>query len=347
MNRTGISPWILLALLPGSSLLGPLVGCGPKQPEVVVYCALDREFSEPLLDQFTAETGIRVLARYDVESTKTVGLANAIVQEEARPRCDLFWNNEILHTLRLQDRKLLDVYTPPAAAQIPTNFRDPAGYWHGFAARARVLIVNTELVPENARPTSVDDLLDPRWQGKTGLARPLFGTTATHAAVLFATRGEEQARTFFEKFKTNGIIFSGNKHVAQAVSSGQIAFGLTDTDDALIELEAARPVAIIFPDQRDDQPGTLLIPNTLALPRGTPHGAAARKLIDFLLTSKVENALARASSGQIPLLSTTSERSRVVPERTPKWMDVDFHAAAEKWELTARVLSELFGGGQP
>jgi hypothetical protein len=43
--------------------------------EVVVYTALDRQFSEPILSEFTAKTGIEARAVYDTESTKTVGLA--------------------------------------------------------------------------------------------------------------------------------------------------------------------------------------------------------------------------------------------------------------------------------
>ena len=74
-----------------------LAGClRPNPNEVVVYTALDREFSEPIFAEFTKETGIRVLAKYDAESTKTVGLTNAIIAEAARPRCDVFWNNEII-----------------------------------------------------------------------------------------------------------------------------------------------------------------------------------------------------------------------------------------------------------
>ena len=53
-------------------------------------------------DDFEKASGIRVLPKYDVESTKTVGLTAAIIAEAARPRCDVFWNNEILNTLRLE-----------------------------------------------------------------------------------------------------------------------------------------------------------------------------------------------------------------------------------------------------
>src|SRR4051794_16745266 len=78
-----------------------------EPPEVVVYTALDQEFSKPIFATFTEKTGIPVRAKYDAESTKTVGLAETIIQERARPRCDLFWNNEILNTFRLERAGLL------------------------------------------------------------------------------------------------------------------------------------------------------------------------------------------------------------------------------------------------
>src|SRR5687767_5453537 len=125
-----------------------MTGCNSAvQPEVVVYSALDREFAEPVLDDFTKTTGIRVRAKYDDESTKSVGLTNILIQEAGRPRCDVFWNNEILNTLRLDEKQLLAAYPSPVAVAYPQTYRAADGKWHGFAARARVLIVNTNLVP--------------------------------------------------------------------------------------------------------------------------------------------------------------------------------------------------------
>ncbi len=86
-------------------------------------------------------------------------------------------------------------------AHLPNNIRlslSPTdGRWYGFAARARVLIVNTNLLPDlTDRPTSIMDLADPKWKDNCGIAKPLFGTTATHAAVLFAQWGDERAEKF-------------------------------------------------------------------------------------------------------------------------------------------------------
>ncbi|MEM9411326.1 MAG: iron transporter, partial [Planctomycetota bacterium] len=122
-----------------------LVGCVPSSPrEVVVYCALDKEFSQPILDEFQAKTGIKVLPKFDQESNKTVGLAEEILQQSENQRCDVFWNNEILHTLRLKKAGLLVPFSAKESSEYASQFVSRESDWYGFAARARVILVNTE-----------------------------------------------------------------------------------------------------------------------------------------------------------------------------------------------------------
>lgn len=315
--------------------------------EVVAYVALDRQFSEPILSAFTRETGIVVRAVYDAESTKTVGLVNRIVAERDRPRCDVFWNNEIVNTLRLQSEGLLQPCRPAGAEEFPPEFRDPEGHWFGFAARARVLLVNNELVPPDERPTSVRDLAHPRWRGKVGIAKPLFGTTASHVACLFAALGEEPAAALLESWKANDIaVLGGNKSAAEAVGAGRLAFAMTDTDDAIAEIEAGRPVTVIMPDQgggTDDTPlGTLLLPNTLGLIRGGPNAAAGLRLIEYLLRPELEAELARSASAQIPLHPRAGMASRAGDPAGLRIMRVDFAAAAAVFPKAARHVEQHF-----
>jgi iron(III) transport system substrate-binding protein len=320
-----------------------VTGCSEKTPEeVVVYTALDREFSEPIFDDFTKATGIVVLPKYDTESTKTVGLTTEILQERGRPRCDLFWNNEILNTLRLDREGLLRAYAATAAADYPASVQSSTHTWYGFAARARILIVNTNRVAEARWPKSIRDLTDPQWYEQTAIAKPLFGTTATHAACLFAAWGDAPAEEFFQAVKRNARIMAGNKQVAQAVAAGQISFGLTDTDDAIVEVEKGMPVAIVYPDQNEGEIGTLFIPNTLALIKDSPHGKAAEELLNYLLTADVERKLADGPSAQIPLRKGVPASDRVKTPDQVRAMQVDFEAAAAKWDTAAEFLHNEF-----
>jgi len=351
MGRVRWLGWVLVLAISGCGRedLGPAAKATGAKPldEVVVYTALDREFSEPILEAYETRTGTKILAKYDAESTKTVGLTNTIIAEASSPRCDLFWNNEILNTLRLKKRGLLASWTPANLADFPATFRAKDGTWYGFAARARVLIVNTELIPqESDRPSSVYNLIDPRWKGKVGIAKPLFGTTATHATCLFAALGEVKAKAFFSALKANDVkVVSGNKQVAIDVAAGRLAFGLTDTDDAIGEVESGHPVMIVYPDRKPDQLGTLFIPNTLAILKGAPHAAAAEALAVDLLKPDVEVALAKGPSAQIPLNAKVTTALRVETPKTVHAMTVDFEAAAEMWDKVASYLVEQFGAG--
>lgn len=321
--------------------------------EVIVYTSLDREFSEPIFDQFTKETGIRVRASFDSESTKTVQHATNILAEKRRPRCDLFWNNEILNTLRIDREGLLDTYRPKVAKDYPPAYQSANGTWHGFAARARILLVNTELVSTTEIPTSIFDLVDPKWNGRVGVAKPMFGTTASHAVCLFDALGEEKAGEFFRQLAESAQIMSGNKQVAVAVSRGQLAFGLTDTDDAIVEIEKGFPVKIVYPDQDEGQLGTLFLPNTLALLKDSPNNKLARQLVDYLLSPEIEKNLANGPSAQIPLNTKVNMDLRVLgpgqgkTASTAKAMEVDFDLATEKWDKVSSLLEQLFAKVRP
>jgi len=315
--------------------------------EVVVYTALDQEFSEPILDDFKQTTGLQPLPKYDVESTKTVGLTSELIAEAGRPRCDLFWNNEILNTLRLEKLGLLEAYHSPAAEPFDSHWKSADGTWNGFAARARILLVNKNLAGGESAPRSISDLADPKWRGKVGIAKPLFGTTATHAACLFAHWGDEKAKDFFRRLKANDVqVLGGNKRVAEEVSTGRLAFGLTDTDDAMGEVERGMPVAIVYPDQGADGMGTLFIPNTVSIIKGGPHPEAARRLLDYLLSPAVETKLAQCPSAQIPLNPSVHTKVKVQTPQSVKAMDVDFRAATEQWDAAATFLREEFATGE-
>jgi iron(III) transport system substrate-binding protein len=323
-------------------------GCGGRgaapHREVVVYAALDREFSEPLLHIYEKRQGVQVLAAYDVESTKSFGLERRIETEARAPGCDLFWNNEILNTLRLKRKGLLSPFHPAGAEAFPAQFKDPEFTWYGFAARARVLLVNTQLVTDAECPRRLLDLLQPSWKDRVALAKPLFGTTGTQAASLFATQGEPDAKAFYKGLHDNGVlVLSGNRQAAAAAGSGRVAVALTDTDDALAEIDAGSPVAIVYPDRKPDEWGTLFVPNTLARIKNAPHPQEAEELVGFLLGPRVETALAQGPGGQIPLNPAIDVKTRVETPRTVHPMKVDFNAAAALWEpVVAPFLADLF-----
>ena len=326
---------IVLSLL----VVCAISACAPGTPEVVVYTALDELYSKPILDAFEAETGIRVRALYDTEASKTTGLVSRLMAERYRPRADVFWNNEVAQTILLKNADALDAYESPNAEPIPASFKDSDRYWTGFAARARVIIYNTNLT--EAPPQSLRAFADPKWKGKLAIAKPLFGTTATHIAALFSTWGDENAAAFLESLLENVVaILAGNATVRDRVASGEFAAGLTDTDDANGAVEDGKPVNWHFPDQEEGGIGTLLIPNTVALVRGAPNADAGRRLIDFLLSAEVESRLAAARSIQIPLNPTVTTSNNTPRIQDIRAMQLDWNEVAEAMPRATQFVKE-------
>ncbi|MFO0935372.1 MAG: extracellular solute-binding protein [Gemmataceae bacterium] len=322
-----------------------LSGCSRGDQRVVVACAQDREFAEGVFAEFEKAHKLSIAAKYDTEANKSVGLAAELVAEVSRPRVDVHWNNEILATIRLARKGVYAKYTSPNAKPFPDWTHAPDGTWQAFAARARVLIVNTKIVPEADRPHSIFDLTNPKWKGKVAIAKPLFGTTATQAACLFEVLGRDDAKAFYRGILANEVgLVAGNKQVAVDVASGRFAMGLTDTDDAITELNDGKSVAIIYPD-RDGHPkhsrlGVLFIPNTLAVIEKGPNPKGAHLLIDELLKVETETTLAEGGGYQIPLNPKVHAKLHpaLVKPTDVKVMDVNFEKAADLWDEVQEFL---------
>jgi iron(III) transport system substrate-binding protein len=278
-----------------------------------------------------------------VEASKTTGLVNRLIAEKDRPQADVFWSGEFAQTILLKEKGALASYVSASAMDIPSPYRDPRGFWTGYAARARVLIVNTGLVSLSNYPKSIFDLLSSRWPAeKIGIAYPIFGTTATHAAALYAFLGAKEGKAFFENLRKRGLrVADGNAMVRDLVVSGQLMFGLTDTDDACGAKKKGSPVAIVFPDQGEKALGTLIIPNTVAWVANGPCPKEAKKLIDFLLSKEVEKQLVESGWCHIP-----SRQLGIQPDcldaSNVKAMEVNLEDVYKQLELAKRELTQVF-----
>ena len=340
--------------------VGP--GCVPQsENSVVLYSAADREFAEPILSAFErSHPGVEVASQFDIEASKTLGLVTRIEQESQRPRCDVFWNNEILHTIRLQQNGHLASRRWKVPDAWPKRYKAKDGTWIGYAARARVLLINKQRLPDPATwPTSVLSLAEGAWHQRCGIAFPIYGTTATHMAILAthssrirceadglaAYAGSDRTlhwENWCQGVVEHSVVLAGNKQVALAVSSGELDWGLTDTDDAIIEKEAGSPVEIVFPDQAESGFGTVFIPNTLCVLKRAPHPTAAAILADYLASEQVESRLTMGNSAQFPIWPGARLRSRLEQADKARWADVDFELAAQGWPELIENLKERF-----
>lgn len=314
-----------------------------SQRTVVVYTSVDQVYSEPVLKEFERRSGIRVLAVYDVEATKTIGLVNRLIAEKSHPQADVFWNAEPVNTLVLKREHVLAPFRSSGASDIPAQYVDSEGYWVGIGGRARVLLVNTNLVSKADYPKSIFDLAVAKWSGgDISIAYPMFGTTATEAAALYAALGCEKVKDFYSQLKSKGVrVVDGNSVVRDLVAGGQVKMGLTDTDDACVALRSGAPVALVFLDQGVGDLGALIFPNTVTLIANGPHQDEGRRLIDYLASREIEEQLVLSSYIQVPVRPIGAQPN-CPPSTIVKGMSVSLEEIFVQLEASRKDLSEIF-----
>jgi iron(III) transport system substrate-binding protein len=323
-------------------------GCRSPEPAqerervVTVYVSTDRVFSEPVLREYEKRTGVQVNPIYDTEETKSTGLANRLIAEQARPQADVFWSNEPVRTLVLKSRGVLAPYRSPSADGIPAALMDPDSYWTGFSARIRVIAYNTKLVKPEEAPRSVFDLADPKWRGQVAIADPRFGSTSFHVAALYAMAGDEKMDDFFRRLKANEVrVVDGNSVVRDLVARGEVRVGLTDTDDVNVAIEDGQPIAMMLPDAAGL--GVPVMPNMVSLIANGPHLEEGRRLIDYLLSADVERQLAQSDAVQIPVHAGVAGPKNIPAIDTFKPMTLDYTKAANRVEDVTGRLAGILG----
>ena len=329
--------YVILAML--------LVSCSETKPDnasvVVVYVSEDQVFSEPVLKDFEKESGIKVKAIYDTEEAKSTGAMNRLIAEKRNPQADVYWANEPIRAEVLRQKGISAPYVSPNAKDIPTVFKDPDGYWSGFSARARVLVVNNNV---KGRPESILAYTDPHWKGQSVIANPLFGTTTSEIAALFTIWGDAQAEKFMAKIKQNDVAIStSNGESTDFVTAGQYAFSLVDSDDALNRIKQGKNLTMVYPDQEKNGIGCFIVPNAAVLIKGGAHPYAARKLIDYLLSRETERKLAFADCAQIPLHPDVQMPSELKSIKNIKIMQVNYAEVAKKMVKIQPFLKSWIG----
>lgn len=310
-----------------------------EAPPVLVYCSVDEPFARQVFAAYRERTGRKVSVITDSEAGKTTGLVNKIIAEAAagRPRADVFWSGELFNTIRLARQGLLDPYDPPTASDIPPRFKDPKHHWTALAVRARVIAFDPGQVSPDQLPTRWEQLAEPRFASRTAIANPLFGTTYGHVAAMFALWGPQRARTFLQQLHDHGVqVTDGNSVAVRSVMARRTRFACTDTDDVWVAQRSGATLDLRYLDMGNG--GTLLIPCSVALVRGSPNPQGARHLVDYLVSAEVERMLAQSASRNIPVRASLRKELGLA---WPPECDIPFDSIADAMDEAAEAIRDI------
>ncbi len=313
-------------------------------PHVAIYVSADEQIARPILKKFEQETGIKVDAKYDTEATKTAGLVNLIRSEADRPRADVFWSSEVFMTIQLANENRLEPLGDLVPVDWPKAFRDPSGYWIGFAARARVIAYSKSRVAPEDVPRSWTELTHDNWKDRIVMADPRFGTTRGHMGAMKAWWERHVMAGYFDAWFLGlaenhvRLLTNGNAGVVQAIASGEADIGMTDTDDVWAANARGADLGWVYPVHILDDPraGTLVIPNTVAMIHGAANPEPARRLIAWLISADTERALASSDSRNIPIRPGLAAEFPLI--ESPQPLEIDFASAAAEMEAAVKIV---------
>lgn len=298
-----------VVLIAGFRVLFPSTP-GRTDQTVVLYSSVDDALVRRVIEDLESRTGLRVQLVGDTEATKTTGLVQRLLTERDRPRADVWWSSEAMGTIRLADAGVLATHDPTGvgfADGWPSQWRDGEGRWFAFAARARVIAYAPDRVPEP--PTTLGGLVSQRYTGRVGMARPQFGTTRGHMAMLVEHWGPQEFEAWLTVLRDNGLrLYDGNASVVRAIAHGEIDIGLTDTDDVYAARRNGWSVDFVYEttddadaDVRWPSAGVMLVPNTAGLVKDSPNPHLGRLLLDAILSTETERLLAGSDSRNTPM----------------------------------------------
>ena len=311
-------------------MLKPLVAivtatlmAAPVAAEVNIYSSREPQLINPILDAFTAETGIKTNIVFIKD-----GLIERLKAEGRRSPADLVLTTDISNLNAIVEAGVTQpVMSEVISANIPETFRDPEGNWFGLTSRARVIYASKDRVAEG-EVTTYEDLVDPKWEGRICTRSGSHNYNIGLLSAVVAHHGEEAAETWLAGIKANLARKPQGNDRAQvkAIWAGEcdIAIGNTYYMGEMLkdeeQLAWANSVTIEFPILGDS--GVHVNLSGMAMTKSAPNTEDALALMEYL-TSEAAQTMYAEINFEYPLLETAAPSELVqswgefVPDSMP------------------------------
>lgn len=271
-----------------------IAGCGARssgsdvEKGLSLYTSFSADLYDVIAQEFEKSSGIKV----DIVTGGTGVMMKRIESEAANPLGDVMLGGGAeSFEANLQ---YFEPYTVKDDAAVPAPFKSKTSHWYGYNALPMVFIYNKNLVKEEDAPKGWQDLTDPKWKGKIGMAdMAKSGTSFIQAATMLQIFGREDGGRGWEIIRaiaSNARILDSSQLPLKGTNDGEYAIGLTYEQGAHKYLMAGGPVGIIYPAE-----GTASVPDTLAVIKGAKHPKNARLFMDWMLSKEGQAVATRLS----------------------------------------------------
>lgn len=269
-----------------AGVLMGLVGPALAAEEVNLYSARKEELIKPLLDRFTAKTGIKV----NLVTGKEDALLERLRREGRNSPADLLLTSDAGRLHRAVEAGVLaPVQSDMLKKNVPANYRDPKGRWFGLSVRARPIAYVTQRVRPNEL-MSYEDLADPKWKGRICIRSSDNIYNQSLVASMIARHGVAATEAWAKKFVANLARppVGGDRDQVTAAAAGQCDVVIVNTyylaamlhDKDPVQRAAASKLSVFWPNQNGS--GVHVNVSGIGVTVSAKHRDSAVKLIEFL-----------------------------------------------------------------
>ena len=264
--------------------------------EVNVYSHRQPELIQPLIDAFTAETGIAVNVAF-VDK----GMAERLQAEGDRSPADLLLTVDIARLLQIVEAGVIQpVQSDVLEANIPAEYRDPADQWFGLTARARIIYASKDRV-KPGEVTTYEDLASDKWKGRICTRSGTHDYNVALTSAILAHHDAAYTEAWLNGVKANLARKpdGGDRDQVKAIWAGEcdIAVGNTYYMGQMLadpEQKAwAESVNVVFP--QFEAGGTHMNISGIAMTKSAPNKDAALKFMEWLSSDAAQKIYAETN----------------------------------------------------
>lgn len=273
-------------------------GAAHADGAVNIYTYRQPDLIKPVLDAFTAETGIKTEVLF-----LDKGLEERVQAEGVNSPVDVIMTVDISRLTKAKEAGITQALNDETVnTEIPAEYRDPDGHWFGLTKRARVVYASKDRVTDTA--LTYADLADPKWKGKLCMRSGQHDYNLALISAAIAHWGSEKAEAWVTGLKANlarkpdggdrpqaGAIFAGECDIALG---NTYYVGLMRTNEKEPkEKEWGNAINVIFPTFENGK--THVNISGAALAKNAPNRDNAVKLIQFLASDKAQQIYAETN----------------------------------------------------
>lgn len=294
---TGRTPLLRLAALVAVLLALPAAA---QEKVLNLYTARHYQTDEALYADFTRQTGIRVNRIEGGEDA----LFERIKNEGANGPADVFITVDVGRLWRAEQAGLFaGLRSPILESRVPPAYRDPAGQWFGFSARARVIAFNKSAVkPGEVR--NYEDLAGPKWKGRICVRSSSHAYNLSLIGSVIAHLGEQKAEEWVRGLKNNLARDpkGGDTDQLTAAAAGECDLAIANTYYIVRLMRSARAedkaimqkLGVVWPNQ--DNRGTHMNISGGGVLKNAPHREAAVRFLEYLASDQAQAYFANGNN---------------------------------------------------